>query len=96
MTSGDKRRLKAMKCPDGEKKCDDRLAAHLEEKGTAGAFVSGYIAVSITASLIFLVLALIFNVGIFGILITYIFSGAAGFFTLVFLIVLRDIRVQTN
>lgn len=77
-----------MKCLDGEEKCDG-LAAHPEEKGTAGAFVSGYVAVSMISSLVFLVLALIFNFSVFGILITYIFSGAAGFFTLVFLIVLR-------
>lgn len=81
-----------MKYPDGEEKCDGRFSAHPEEKGTAGAPVTGYIAVSMASSMTFLVLAFIFNVGIFGIIIIYILSGAAGVLTLAFLIIFRGNR----
>lgn len=80
-----------MKYPDGEEKCDGRFSAH-PEKGTAGALFIGYIAVSMASSMTFLVLAYIFNVGIFGIIIIYILSGAAGVLTLAFLIILRGNR----
>ncbi len=92
MIPSDKIRLKTMKCPDSEEKCDGRSAAYPEETGTVGALVSGYIAVSIASSLVFLVLAIIFNAGIFGIIIIYTLSGAAGVLTLAFLIILRGNR----
>jgi hypothetical protein len=81
-----------VKYPDGEEKCDGRFSAHPEKKGTAGALFIGYIAVSMASSMTFLVLAFIFNVGIFGIIIIYILSGAAGVLTLAFLIILRGNR----